>query len=330
MIQGEDQERVPHNSRTAEHIRFVAPLSATEIVELAQRMRGSRGLEVRLGEKTLTQVIGVSDGRYPADATLCFVDRTLTQDTIDCLQGALVVTNTALAPRLHGCSMLVVPDARALFIDLLAQFEEAPGFSCFTTLIRTPPGVDPTAEVHREAVIEEDVCIGAGVRIAAGCVIKRGTAIGCGVLIQENTVIGGHGIALYKSQDGRVLRFPDLAGVIIEDNVEIGASCALPRGVLTSTFVGRDSVIGNLCNLGHAAKIGASVWMSVGTLIGGNSSIGAGSTLGLGTVVRDNVHIGCNCSVGMGSVVMRHLPDGSSVLGNPARRLPKINAGPER
>lgn len=330
MIQMAVPKRAVQNSTATEHIRFVGPVSASDVVALARRVLGSDSVEVRPGKQPLTQVVGVSDGRCPADATLCFVDRKPAQDAIDHLQQALVITAPMLASDLHDCSLLVVSDARALFIDLLVRFEATPGFSCFTSLIDTAPGIDPTADIHPTAVIEAGVLIEAGARIAAGCVIKRGTAIGRDVTIRENTVVGGHGIALYKALDGKVLRFPDLAGVVIEDGVEIGTSCSMPRGVLTSTFVGRDSVIGNLCNVGHAVRIGPRVWLSVGTLIGGNSSIGAGSTLGLGVAVRDNVQIGCNCSIGMGSVVMRHLPDGSSVLGNPARRLPRVSAGPER
>jgi UDP-3-O-[3-hydroxymyristoyl] glucosamine N-acyltransferase LpxD len=326
----ENPELPARNVSETEHIRFAEQVSTSEIAELARRIQGAGKIEVRTGQQKLSQVVGVSDGRFPASDTLCFVDKAVRQTTIDQLQRNLIVTNPALATTLQGCSILVAPDARALFIDLLEQLEVAPGFSCFTTLANARPGIDPTAEVHPMAVIEEGVSVGAGARIAAGCVIKRGTVIGCDVTIRENTVIGGHGIALYKAQDGRLLRFPDLAGVLIGDRVEIGTSCVLPRGVLTSTLVGRDSIIGNLCNVGHGVRLGRRVWISVGASIGGNVSIGEGSTFGLGVAVRDNVQIGNNCSIGMGSVVMRDLPDGGSVLGNPARRLPRVAAGPER
>jgi UDP-3-O-[3-hydroxymyristoyl] glucosamine N-acyltransferase len=313
-----------------EHVRFATPLRPADILALARATPAGSGVALRPGGQPIEQLVGVSDGRYPAEATLCFVDRAPEAAAVAHLQRALVATTPALAPALPGASLLIAADPRALFIDLVARLATHPGFACFTTLVPGSAGIDATAEVHPSAVIEDGVRIGPGARIAAGCVVKRGCVVGEGAVVRENTVIGGRGIALYKSLDGRVLRFPDLAGVIVEASVEIGTSCSLPSGVLTSTVIGRDSVIGNLCNIGHGAKIGARVWMSVGTLVGGNATIGDGSTLGLGVCVRDNIRIGSNCSIGMGSVIMRHVPDGASMLGNPARALPKVDAGPQR
>jgi UDP-3-O-[3-hydroxymyristoyl] glucosamine N-acyltransferase len=321
-------ERAQHPAE--EHVRFLRPVTASEVVGIASSMLAPRPLDARLSRQREMRAIGVSDGRCAAANTLCFVDRAPGKGAIERLRAALVITNPEIAGFLEGCALLVVEDARALFIGMLSHFVANPGFSAFTSLVDAPSGIHPTADIHRTAIVEPDVCIGADTSIAAGCVVKSGTSIGRRVTVRENTVVGGRGIALYKALDGRLMRMPDLAGVIIEDGVEIGASCALPRGVLTSTIVGRESVIGNLCNVGHAVRIGAGVWISVGTLIGGNSTIGAGTTIGLGAAVRDNLQIGRQCSIGMGSVVMRSLPDRTAVLGNPARALPRVSAGPER
>lgn len=314
-----------------EHIRFNTPLSFDELVVLSKGILGQEEkLVARTGAVPLTSVIGVSDSRKAAPNTLCFVEKAPTPENFERLRQAFIITNSVASSSLNGCSMLIADDPRALYIDLLNRISVVPGFSCFTLQISDAPFIHPEADIHPRAVIEEGVYIGANTRISAGCVIKRGTHLGDNVTVRENTVIGCDGIALYKTRDGRVLRFPHLAGVIIEDGVEIGVSCVLPRGVMTSTRIGSDTVIGNLSNLGHAVRIGRKVWMSVGCLIGGNTTIGDGSTLGLGVSVRDNLRIGNNCSIGMGSVVVKDLPDDSPVFGNPARRLPDVNAGPER
>jgi UDP-3-O-[3-hydroxymyristoyl] glucosamine N-acyltransferase LpxD len=313
-----------------EHIKFNTPLPFAELVAVSKEIMGHRSMEVRPGPLHLDAVIGVSDGREPAPNTLCFVEKVASQEDVERLNRAFVITSAEVSSRLDGGSVLIVEDPRALFIDLLCHFVNKPGFSCFTSKITDTPGIHPDAEIHPRAIVEEGVYIGSGTRVCAGCVIKRGSYLRDNVIVRENTVIGCDGIALYKTQDGRVLRFPHLAGVIIEDDVEIGASCVLPRGVLKSSRIGSATVIGNLSNLGHAVQIGKKVWMSVGCLIGGNTHIGEGSTLGLGVSVRDNLRIGKNCSVGMGSVVAKDLPDDCSVFGNPARVLQHVNAGPDR
>lgn len=314
-----------------EHIEFNSVIQLSDLINLAEDVLRAEGKHYeRKGINDLNVIIGVSDSRYVAPHTFCFVDKLPKQENIEQLKSSFVITNKGLSPELDGCSMLIVEDPRALFIDLLNRILVTPGFSCFTSALEVLPHIHPEASIHPQAVVEHGVYIDAGTKIAAGCVIKRGSYIGHDVIIRENTVIGCDGIALYKAQDGRVLRFPHLAGVIIEDEVEIGASCVLSRGVMRSSRIGKGSVIGNLSNVGHAVQIGANVWMSVGCLIGGNSSIGAGSTLGLGVSVRDNLNIGKNCSIGMGSVVTKDTPDNSSLFGNPARRLPEISAGPER
>ncbi len=314
-----------------EYVKFLAEMSVSDVAGLASEIGSSDTNLLRVaGENHISKIIGVSDGRYAAPKTLCFVDRRPKPEVIIELQESVVITNEELAADLQGSVLMIAADPRALFIDLLVKLQKKPGFADFTSLNNDLPGIHPEAVIDSKAVIEEGVFVGAGTRIAAGCVVKRGTHIGCNVIIRENTVIGCEGIALYKTSDGRVLRFPHLAGVIIEDDVEIGASCVLPRGVLTSSRIGRDTVIGNLSNLGHAVRIGAKVWMSVGCLIGGNTTIEEGSSLGLGVRIRDNLHIGKYCSIGMGSVVVKDLPDDSSVFGNPARRLADVSAGPVR
>lgn len=314
-----------------EFIPFVSSIVLKDVVDNIASVLGDASLDVEQNQtQSDMEVLGVSNALIGVPNTLCYVDKLPGEDVAQKLTHSIVITTPAIAPTLPPMTKFLVEDPRAIFIKLVRHLCLSPGFLPFTSLINEPPHIHSDAAVDPTAVIEEGVTLGAGTYIGAGCVIKTGTHIGENVIVRENTVIGCDGIALYKTQAGDVMRFPHLAGVVIRDAVEIGAGTMIPRGVLTSTRIGARTVIGNLCNIGHGAVIGDDVWMSVGTLIGGNTHIGNKATLGLGVAVRDNLSIGTHASVGMGSVVVRDVPAEGSVFGNPAKRIPDVAAGPER
>lgn len=275
-------------------------------------------------------VRGISDARYVASNTICFVDKLQNDFQKIALKDAVVITNRELSTELGVMPMIVVNDPREFFIKYANLLISRRELSSFISTVVQKSGIDTTAFIHPNTTIEEGVFIGRGSIISSGVVIKKGTWIGEDVVVRENTVIGCDGIALYKTLDNRVLRFPHMAGVIVHNGVEIGAGCVIPRGVLTPTIIGEHTVIGNLSNIGHACRLGKKVWMSVGCLIGGNTRIGDYCTFGLGATVRDNLTIENNCSVGMGGVVTNNLQENISVFGNPAKRVPQIKAGPDR
>lgn len=274
---------------------------------------------------------GVSDGRFSEKNTICFVDREPAGNIAESLNDVLVITTKELHFRFPHVKAIYTKDPRALFIKLIDLFEQEKLCAPFTSQIEVPiPMIHVEAMIDEKAIIEEGVSVGKGSVISAGCVLKRGTVIGENCIIRENCTIGCNGIALYKTSNNETLRFSHLAGVNIDDNVELGAGVVVVRGTLSNTVIEEDTVIGNLCNIGHGVKIGKKVWMSVGSLAGGNCTIGDGTTIGLGVRLKDNLKIGENVSIGMGSVVTKNLPSGVSVFGNPAKKLRSLTAGPKR
>jgi len=268
------------------------------------------------------EITAISDGRKPLINSFCFLE------SLDNIVPKKNVLYIAPMP-LDGACCLIVEDPRYAFIKLLAYIEKRAQVYSLSPNHRSA-GIHPTAIIHEGAILDEDVVVGERAIISAGCILKKGTVVGAKSIVRENTVIGCEGIALYKAKSGEVLRFPHLSGVEIGSNVEIGANTVIVRGTLKPTKIEDDVVIGNLCNIGHGVLVQSKVWMSVGTLIGGNCVVEQDSTLGLGVSVKDNLKIAQNTSIGMGSVVTKNTRIGGSYFGNPAKPLRGLKTGPVR
>lgn len=263
---------------------------------------------------------------------ICFCDRE-PDDSLLVADGTIILCTEGLAcllqDRFPSAVCMIVADPRAAFIDLGHNLLLAAKVEV-STVVPRPFGIHSSAHIGAHAVIHPETRIDEGVAIGAQCVIHRGTWLQAGTVIRDNTVVGVEGINAYNGADGKQRGFPHFASVIVGENVEIGASSVVVRGILNSTLIGSDTVIGNLCNIGHGVEIGNKVWMSVGCLIGGHTRIRDGATLGMGVAVKDNIEIGARAQVGMASVVVKSVAPGASVFGNPARVLGPIQAGPER
>lgn len=264
----------------------------------------------------------IGDGRNPVGRSICFVeDVTLAKKDSNVLY--IVPENFSDQPQ------IVTEDPRYVFIKFLEYIQKINNYHSLPNEFIDKKNHN-TAYIHQNVIIEKEVYIGEGAWVGAGVVLKRGTVVGKNTVIRENSVVGCPGISLYKARNGEVLRFPHLSGVTIGANVEIGANTVIVQGTLKPTIIEDDVVIGNLCNIGHGVTVKSKVWMSVGTLIGGNCVIENNSTLGLGVSVKDNLEVSQNSSIGMGSVVTKPTEENSSYFGNPAKPLRGLRTGPKR
>lgn len=276
---------------------------------------------------------GVSLLGKPLSGYLTFCDRLpdSTIANIECTSTILVSPELKedLTRVFPSAKLIAVDDPRALFIDTLIFLQEA-GIIGLTSLIPHSPETAADVVLGKNVVIESGVQIDGGVTIGSGSVLRRGTWLKKGVSIGENCVLGSVGINAYSGRDRKRRSFPHLAGTIIEEGVSVGASCVVVRGILGSTHIGANTIIGNLCNIGHGAELGENVWMSAGTLVGGHTKIEDRATIAIGCTIRDNIRVGAGANIGMGSVVTKNVKAGSSMFGNPAKLYRSIAAGPHR
>ena len=279
-------------------------------------------------------VQGLATLGCPLRDHLTFCDRTPTRESADtaCLSMVLIPREleSVLSQLYPMARLIIVRDPRAVFIDTIQYLKSNNRLVMASTLLPPQPIVSSDVCMGDDVLIEDGVQVDSGVTIKSRAIIRRGTWLKSGVVIGENTVIGCTGSNLYVGSDGVRRRFPHLAGVVVGEGVLVGAQCVIVQGILSSTYIGAGSIIGNLSNVGHGAQIGVDVWISVGVLVGGHAKIAAKTTIGMGCKIRDNISIGVGANVGMGSVVTKNVIEGRSMFGNPAKPYPKINAGPSR
>lgn len=180
-----------------------------------------------------------------------------------------------------------------------------------------------TVEIGAFVTIGENTFIGEGCEIADGvrigrnvvikkfsvlhpnCVVYDNVQIGTHCVIHAGTVIGAEGFGYVRDESGEYHQFPQIGGVIIEDNVEIGANSCVDRGALGDTRIGEGTKIDNLVQIAHNVRIGKRVVIAAQTGISGS------------TVIEDDCVIGGQ--VGMGDHAR---VQSGAVIGSQAGVLP--------
>jgi UDP-3-O-[3-hydroxymyristoyl] glucosamine N-acyltransferase len=149
-------------------------------------------------------------------------------------------------------------------------------------------------------------------------VVREGVRIGDRVIVHSGAVLGADGFGY--AFDGRAHRkIPQVGGLRIEDDVEIGANTAIDRGTLGETVVRRGTKIDNLVQIGHNCDVGEDVILVSQVGIAGSSRIGNRATLAGQVGVADHVTIGAGAIVTAKSGVPNDVPAGEIWSGTPSR-----------
>jgi len=167
------------------------------------------------------------------------------------------------------------------------------------------------------SVIGKGASIKEHCRIGANAVISESCRVGNRVIIGPSTVIGSDGFGFVQNQD-RLQKIRQVGIVVIEDDVEIGASCTIDRATLGETRIGCGTKIDNLVQVGHNVQIGKNVVIAAQTGLSGSVKIEDGVVLGGQVGVSDHVVIGKNAQVGAKSGVGTYVAPGERVAGYPA------------
>jgi UDP-3-O-[3-hydroxymyristoyl] glucosamine N-acyltransferase len=153
------------------------------------------------------------------------------------------------------------PEGKALLIsdDPFRDFNKLTNF--FKPFEKANELISITSKIGLNTVVQPNTFIGNNVVIGDNCLIHANvsiydnTIIGNNVTIHSGTVLGGDAF-YYKNRSGYRDKLISGGNVIIEDNVDIGASCTIDRGVTASTTIGAGSKLDNQVQIGHDTVIG--------------------------------------------------------------------------
>jgi UDP-3-O-[3-hydroxymyristoyl] glucosamine N-acyltransferase len=212
-----------------------------------------------------------------------------------------------------------------------------------TAIVAETARLAPNIRVGPYVVIEDEVEIGSGTTVDAFCFLGRGARVGQNcwlhprvtlyaraqlknrVEVHSGVVIGSDGFG-YVFSGQQHIKFPQIGGVEIGDDVEIGCNSTIDRGSLDQTRIATGVKIDNLVQVAHNVQIGEN------SVVAAQTGISGSSVLGVGVVVGGQVGIADHCTLEDGSIIGaqagiptgKAIRRGQTVWGTPARPIERF------
>ncbi|NYT60949.1 UDP-3-O-(3-hydroxymyristoyl)glucosamine N-acyltransferase [Alcaligenaceae bacterium] len=258
---------------------------------------------------------------------ISFLSNTKLHDQLrGCKAAAVIMTPDAyqlLAPGSYAYQVVLCSEPYLMYA-LLAQWFDQHRVKGLATGIHPTAIVGATAQVAEGVsigpycIIEEGVRIGRGTRLGPHCVIGAGSvlgqdcllharvtlyhnvAVGDRAILHSGSVFGADGFGFApdpRKEPGAWAKIAQIGGVLMGDDVEIGANTTIDRGALENTLIGNGVKLDNQIMIGHNCQIGdhtamaACVGVAGSTVIGRRCTIAGAAMLSGHLVLADDVHV---------------------------------------
>jgi UDP-3-O-[3-hydroxymyristoyl] glucosamine N-acyltransferase len=165
--------------------------------------------------------------------------------------------------------------------------------------------------------VGSDSTIGDDCVLYPNVVVREGCSLGARVIVHSGTVIGADGFG-YVQHQGRHHKIPQLGGVVIEDDVELGANVTVDRATFGRTLIKQGTKVDNLVQIAHNVTVGEHSILVAQVGIAGSTTIGHHVVIGGQAGLADHLTIGDQVMIAAKSGVNRSLGSNQIVGGIPA------------
>jgi UDP-3-O-[3-hydroxymyristoyl] glucosamine N-acyltransferase len=299
-------------------------------------LAGRLGLE-RRGDDVEVATVAPLQSEAPPTGALAFLANPAYRKHLAATRVAAVVLHPDEAAHCPVPALLST-NPYASYARIAALFERLPS---------RPAGVHASAAVDPSASVDPSAHIGPFVSIGARSVIGAGAAVGAGCVVGEDCVVGAHSelvarVTLVRRvrlgervrihpgavlgadgfglavDAGRWINVPQLGGVVVGDDCEIGANTTIDRGAIDDTVLEEDVRLDNQIQIGHNVRIGAHTAMAGCVAVAGSTRIGRWCLIGGGAGLVGHIEIADKITIGARSLVTHSLTEpGEYASGTP-------------
>jgi UDP-3-O-[3-hydroxymyristoyl] glucosamine N-acyltransferase len=252
-----------------------------------------------------------------ARASAVILDRTMPADRpairVDQPYRAVAALLTLFHPRPHPRPGVTEPVVRGERVHLGQEVTLWP----FVTL-------SDDVTIGNRVVLYPGVFVGPGSSIGDDSVIYANVTlydrvtIGRRVIIHAGAVLGADGFGYIQGPDGQHHKIPQVGGVRVEDDVEIGANVCIDRATLGETLIRRGTKIDNLVHVAHNVEVGEDNLLLAQVGISGSCRLGTGVTLAGQVGLIDHVQIGDHATVIAQAGIAKDVEPHAVMAGTPA------------
>lgn len=275
------------------------------------------------------------------EGTLTFLANPKYESFIYTTKATVTIVNSSFVPEMEvATTMVQVEDAYRAFTKLLTFYDQAKKSSKVGidkssvisdnvtygedfylgsfSFIGANVKIGNNVKIYPNCFVGDNVVVGDHVTLFAGTKIYNDCIIGSHCILHSGVIIGSDGFGFAPETDGSYVKIPQIGNVIIEDDVEVGASTTIDRATMGSTIIRKGVKLDNQIQIAHNVEIGENTVIAAQTGVAGSTKIGKNCVIGGQVGFAGHLTIGNNVKIQAQSGIGRNIKDNEVLQGSPA------------